>query len=99
MSEARPPAQRQRVLLIGPSNIGDAILAGGVLQALAARYPQAHLTLVVGERAKALFVEDPRIHTLVDTDRFASLLGRVKLAVALWRYHPHVVVDLRHTLY
>ncbi|MBI3330974.1 MAG: glycosyltransferase family 9 protein [Candidatus Omnitrophica bacterium] len=92
-------AEPQRVLLIGSSNIGDAILSGGVLQALAARYPEAHLTLVIGERAKALFAEDPRIHTLVDADRFASRLGRLRLAVALWRYHPHIVVDLRHTLY
>ncbi|MBI2104345.1 MAG: glycosyltransferase family 9 protein [Candidatus Omnitrophica bacterium] len=92
-------AEPQRVLLIGPSNIGDAILAAGALHALASRYPQAHLTLVVGERAKALFAEDPRVHTLVDADRFSSPLGRLRLAVALWRYHPHVVVDLRHTLY
>ena len=92
-------AERRRILLIGPSNIGDAILAGGVLQALAERFPQAHLTLVVGERAKPLFAEDPRVQTLVDADRFASPLGRIQLAAALWRYHPHVVADLRHTLY
>ena len=88
-----------RILVIGPSNIGDALLASPVVQALSVRYAEAHLTLVVGERAKALFLEDPRVHTVVDADRFGSPVGRLKLAVALWRYRPQVVVDLRHTLY
>ena len=91
--------QRQRVLIIGPSNIGDAILASDVVAAVSQHFADAHLTLVVGERAKAVFVDDPRIHTLVDADAFTSLAGRLKLALALWRYHPHIVVDLRHTLY
>ncbi len=88
-----------RVLVIGPSNIGDAILAGGVVAAVHRHLPESHLTLVVGERAQPLFAEDPRVHTLVDADAFDSPLGRLKLAFALWRYQPHVVVDLRHTLY
>jgi ADP-heptose:LPS heptosyltransferase len=98
-SSLQPPASRIRTLIIGPSNIGDAILASDVVAAVSARHPDAHLTLVVGRRAKALFAEDPRIHTLVDADAFASGSGRLRLALALWRYHPHVLVDLRHTLY
>ena len=90
---------QQRILIIGPSNIGDAILAGDVIDAVSTRYPHAHLTLVIGERAKPLFVDDPRIQTLVETEQFDSPLGRLKLAFILWRYHPHIVVDLRHTLY
>ena len=90
---------RQRILIIGPSNIGDAILASDVIRALVSTFPSAHVTLVVGARAKALFVEDPRIHSLVDADAFNTLAGRLTLAHALWRYHPHLVVDLRHTLY
>jgi len=67
--------------------------------ALRAQHPDAHLTLVVGERAQALFVGDPRIQTLVNTDGFSSPVGRLRLALSLWRYQPQVVVDLRHTLY
>ena len=95
------PAARlsHRILIIGPSNIGDAILMSGVVAALHARYPEAHVTLVVGSRARAVFLEDPRVQVLVDADRFDSALGRLRLALSLWRYHPHVVVDLRHTLY
>lgn len=95
----RPARGVRRVLLIGPSNIGDALLASDVLAAICRRYPQAHLTLVVGERAKRLFTDDPRIHTLVEADAFRSPRGVLRLTVALWRYRPQVLVDLRHTLY
>lgn len=89
----------ERVLIIGPSNIGDAILAGDVVAAVREQYPGAHLTLVVGERAQALFAGDPRIQTLVNADAFSSPMGRLRLALSLWRYQPQVLVDLRHTLY
>ena len=87
------------MLIIGPSNIGDAILMSGVVETLHRAHPGAHLTLVVGARATAVFRDDPRVHTLVDASLFDTLLGRLKLAVALWRYQPQAVVDLRHTLY
>ncbi len=89
----------QRVLIIGPSNIGDAVLAGDVITAIRTRFLGAHLTLVVGARARALFVDDARIQTVVDADAFSSFTRRLRLAAALWRYRPQAVVDLRHTLY
>src|SRR3989338_3442436 len=92
-----PRALARRILVIGPSNIGDAILMSGVVAVLRRRWPEAHVTLVVGARARALFVDDPRVQVLVDADRFDSALGRAKLFLALWRYRPQVVVDLRHT--
>ena len=106
MDDVQPPisylqlhAQVSRILLIGPSNIGDAILASDVVAALRSGFPGAHLTLVVGERAQMLFAGDPRIQTLVNADAFSSSIGRLRLAWSLWRYQPQVVVDLRHTLY
>ncbi|MBI4598152.1 MAG: glycosyltransferase family 9 protein [Candidatus Omnitrophica bacterium] len=91
------PDTVQRILVIGPSNIGDAVLAGEVIARLHERFPAAHLTLVVGARAAALFQDDPRVRTLVDADAFSGWAGRVKLGLALWRFHPQIVVDLRHT--
>ena len=89
----------ERILVIGPSNIGDAVLASDVIAALHREHPDAHLTLVVGARAQGLFQGDPRIHTLMNTDAYRSPVGRLKLARSLWRFHPQLVVDLRHTLY
>lgn len=88
-----------RILVIGPSNIGDAILASPVIAALHRRYPEAHLSLVVGTRARALFAGDPRVHSLIDAEAYRAPAGRLKLAWALWRYRPQIVVDLRHTAY
>jgi len=75
------------------------LLPGDVLAAIRAQDAEAHLTVVAGARAQSLLSGDPRIQSLVNTAAFESPLGRLKLAVALWRHRPHVVVDLRHTLY
>ncbi|MDP3766460.1 MAG: glycosyltransferase family 9 protein, partial [Dehalococcoidia bacterium] len=88
-----------RVLVIGLSNVGDAVLSGDAITALRRRYPEAHLTLVAGERACALYRDDPRITTLVNMDQFSSPAGYVRLAWALWRFKPQVVVDFRKTVY
>jgi ADP-heptose:LPS heptosyltransferase len=93
------PRAPDRILIIGPSNIGDALLASPVVDRVRQRYPEAHLTVVTGERARPLFADDQRIQTVVDASQFESPIGRVRLAVALWRYRPQMVVDLRHTLF
>lgn len=97
--KAGQPTLLQRVLVIGPSNIGDAILASDVVAMVSHAFSEAHVTLAVGERATAVFAGDPRVHSLVDLDQFSTLRGRLRLLWALWRYRPHIVVDLRHTLY
>jgi ADP-heptose:LPS heptosyltransferase len=89
----------QRVIVIGPSNIGDAVLAGEALAQVRAGCPSAQLILVVGERATALFRDDPRIQTLINAGLYEGPLGRARLAFRLWRARPTQVVDLRHTLY
>ena len=95
----RTPRPASRILVIGLSNVGDAVLSCDVIEALSRRYPDAHLTLVVGARAIPLFQGDPRVHALVDADQFDSASGRLRLALALWRSQPQVVVDLRRTAY
>ena len=99
VSRSTSPLLSRRVLIIGPSNIGDAILASYVVATVHRRFPEAYCTLAVGHRAKTLFVDDPRIHALIDVDLFRSAMGRLRLAWVLWRYRPQIVVDLRHTFY
>ncbi len=93
------PEPQPNIVLIGPSNIGDAVLACDVLAALRRQFPHGQLTMVVGERATALFDGDPRIQRLIDADQFGSPLGRLRLARELRALHPQVLIDLRHTLY
>lgn len=89
----------RRILIIGPSNIGDALLMGEVIAAAAEYDPDAQLILVVGERAQTLFADDPRVSILLNTDAFDSPLGRLHLALRLWRLRPQLIIDLRHTVY
>ena len=96
---SEPSAALQRVLIIGPSNVGDALLIHEVLCRVRACLPRAHIALMVGTRATAVFLDDPRIHTLIDLGLFDGVLGQLRLAWDLWRYQPHILVDLRHTLY
>lgn len=88
-----------RILVIGLSNVGDAILSGDAIAALHRRFPEAHLTLVSGDRACTLYRDDSRITTLVNVSQFGSPAGALRLVWALWRFKPQVIVDLRQTLY
>jgi len=85
-----PVITPKRVLIIGPSNIGDAILTTDVILAVRRRFPEAHLALVVGERATPLFVGDPRIQTLMDTAAFDTPLGRVTVDAAAAQAIAHL---------
>ncbi|MBI4342091.1 MAG: glycosyltransferase family 9 protein [Candidatus Omnitrophica bacterium] len=91
----RPP---ERILIIGLSNAGDAVLMSPVIARLHRAYPKAEMTLAVGERAEPLFVGDPRIGRVVIMEEFQGLLGRLRLVGLVWRLRPTLLVDLRQTL-
>jgi ADP-heptose:LPS heptosyltransferase len=88
----------RRVLVIGPSNIGDGILVSEVVARVRQAHPKAQLTLVVGERAALLFEDDPRVQQLIVMERYERA-ARLNLLVKLWRWGPQVVVDLRGTAF
>ena len=88
----------KRILVVGLSNIGDAVLMSPVIEHLHDAFPQAHLTLLTGERAQSLFVNDPRVQRLVCFDEFEGIVGRLQLIHFLWTLHPDLLVDLRHTV-
>ncbi len=73
------------------------MLTDPVVTQLRARFPDAHLAMMVGERARQVFAGDPRVDALITMDEFTGGLGRLRLAWLVWRMHPDVLVDLRHT--
>ena len=91
----RAPA---RILVIGLSNVGDAVLMSPVIQRLWSRYPGARLTLIVGERARMVYSGDPRVRTLWGMEDFSGAWGKVRLVAAMWRANPDLLVDLRQTI-
>ena len=88
----------RRVLIIGPSNIGDAVLISPVVARVHRAYPSAHVTLLVGERARAVFANDPRIRQVWVMEEWSGLAGRLRLLWAVWRLRPKVLIDLRQTI-
>lgn len=53
------------ILFIGPSRIGDAVLASGLVKKLADEAPGARFTIVVGPAAAPLFTEVPGLDALI----------------------------------
>jgi ADP-heptose:LPS heptosyltransferase len=51
-----------KILIITLSNIGDVLLTLPSIQAVREKFPQAEISLIVGERAKPLFDDDPRFN-------------------------------------
>lgn len=87
-----------RILFIGPSRIGDAVLASGLLNHLTATYPAARFTVACGEAAAPLFETVPGLEELISMRKQAN-------AGHWWKLWKHVVgkrwslvVDVRRSV-
>lgn len=84
-----------RILFIGHTRIGDAVLASGLLAHLVARHPEARLTLAIGPLPAPLFAAMPNLERLIALEK--RRYNRHWLA--LWRTTAgrvwDLVVDLR----
>ncbi len=87
----------KRIFIIGLSNVGDAILTAPVVARLHAAYLEALITLVVGERARTVFANDPRIARLLTMENFDGVIGKLRLLLTMWGARPDVLIDLRGT--
>lgn len=84
-----------KVLFIGPTYIGDAAIATGLLDHLLKRHPDARVTIASGAAAAPLF------HAVPNLDRIVPVVKRGEIGhwVDLWRQFIgtrwDIVVDLR----
>lgn len=88
----------KKILLITLSNIGDVILTTPVIDRLKKRFPQSHLTVLVGPKASELFNGAPGIELMV-YDKFIPLRSKLALAAELRKRRYDLVVDLRNTVF
>lgn len=58
-----------RVLFIGPTRIGDAVLSSGVLAWMLARWPEARVTVAAGPAAAPFYAEVPRLDEVIVLDK------------------------------
>ena len=78
---------RPRILIVRLSAIGDVVMASGLIPALRARWPQAHLAWLVEPAAAPLLAHNPRLDELIVWPR-----GEWR---QLWRTHRYATLFRR----
>ncbi len=89
----------KKILVIGLSNIGDAVLTTPVIQSLRDNFPQAHLAVFIGPRAFKVFKSDSRIDSTIIYDKKVAWKNKWALFNKLRRDKYDLVVDLRNTVF
>ncbi|MDP3921583.1 MAG: glycosyltransferase family 9 protein [Candidatus Omnitrophota bacterium] len=87
----------KRILIVTLSNIGDVILTTPVITSLAARYPEAKITVVTSLRAEGVLEGSRFIHDIVIYNKKSGLSGQLRFLNQLRRHRYDLVVDLRRT--
>ncbi|MBN2097713.1 MAG: hypothetical protein JW714_04455, partial [Candidatus Omnitrophica bacterium] len=90
-------AKVKKILVIGLSNIGDAVLTTPVIEELRRHFPQSQLAVLAGPRAFSVFRNDQRIDKKIIYDKAISWNNKLALVNRLKAERYDLVVDLRHS--
>jgi len=90
----------QRILLLRFSSLGDCILVSGLVEKLHREHPDAELALAIKKTFAGLYENDPRIAMIVfdDQGEHRGLIGLLRYARTVRRWHPALIIDLHGTL-
>ncbi|MFZ4607938.1 MAG: glycosyltransferase family 9 protein [Caulobacter sp.] len=83
------------ILFIGPSRIGDAVLASGLIKKLADEAPGARFTIAVGPAAAPLFAEVPGLDRLIVMQKQKGSGHWLLLWNQVRHTHWALVIDMR----
>ena len=76
-------SQYRTILIIKPGAVGDLLQLTPVMRELSRKFPEAHITLLLGSKASAtMFLHNPHVHETIVFDRkgeHASLAGFLRL--------------------
>lgn len=91
----------RRILVLGFTHIGDAVLSTCVIEPLQTAFPSASISFLVGERASPLLAGEPGISDVIPLRSRESrgILGRWRLVRFLRGRAFDLVVDLRDAPY
>lgn len=88
----------RNILVVTLSNLGDVIMTTPVIMALASRFPEARLTVVVGYKACALLERSPHIAKVVSYDKRMDRRAKWRFVQALKQGEAYdCIVDLRNS--
>ncbi|MDP8215730.1 MAG: glycosyltransferase family 9 protein [Candidatus Kaelpia imicola] len=85
-----------KILIITLSNIGDAVLTTGVLEALKTKFPNLILDIAVDERAQSVFSCDERVNRIHLYKKGFSFLDKFRFFIDLREEKYNLVVDLKN---
>ena len=94
-----PKENIHRILVITLSNVGDCLLTLPAFRALRTHFPSAKVSVVVGERGKDIFLNDPRCEEVFVYNKNASLKQKIQLVLELRKRRFDLTVDLRDSLF
>ncbi len=87
-----------RILFVGPSRIGDAVLASGLLNHLVTSHPDARFTVACGVAAAPLFEAVPGLEQLIPMTKLARSGHWWRLWRQVVRRRWSLVVDVRRSV-
>lgn len=87
-----------KILFIGPTRIGDAVLSSGLVQHLSESYPDAELTIACGDVAAPLYREAPNLVRLIPIVKKPASLHWFSVWRQVADVRWDVVVDLRRSI-
>ena len=87
-----------KILVIGLSNLGDALLTYPAMHALWHAHPEAEFHLLASPRTRELFSGDPRVRQVWIWNKRADPLLQLQLIMSLCRERFSIVVDFRNSL-
>ncbi|MFH0839005.1 MAG: glycosyltransferase family 9 protein [Candidatus Omnitrophota bacterium] len=90
---------KQKILLITLSNIGDVVLTTPAVDALRANFPGALLHVMTSPHAAGVFEKDKRIQRIILYDKHIKFKEKLGLLLSLRQENYSMVVDLRNTLF
>ncbi len=90
-------SKNTKILIVTLSNLGDAILTLPVFQAIHRRYPGGSIDTVVGESARSVFQDDPRLRKIMVYSRRTPLKEKLNFLAGIRRERYDIIVDLRYS--
>ena len=88
-----------KILFITLSNIGDCILTLPVLDYLRANFPISKITVMVAERPKEIFENNPNINRVIVYKKDSKIRDKIKVFRELKKEKFDLVVDLRNSFF
>ena len=89
---------RMRILFIGPTRVGDTILATSIINHYINKYKSSEFTVVTSSVSQNLFKKMPQLQNLIIINKMRFSLHWLKIWSKVFIYRWDLVIDLRSSV-